>query len=220
LIIGATRGIGLGLVKLALSNYPSTTIYATARDPANATDLRTLGASNENRIKIISATTSDQQSVKEAAEEVAKSVSFLDVVIYNAGVMKGVGNVFDVGIEPLQENIETNVYGSYYTAVAFSPFLLKSTFAKKSLVLISSNFASMKLSDALFAHKAAAFGSPNFDPTAMYNISKTTLNRLGKELDYVLRPQGVPVLLLHPGLVKTSMNPFGDIGVEESVTGM
>jgi hypothetical protein len=36
----------------------------------------------------------------------------------------------------------------------------------------------------------------------------------------VLRRRGVPVLLVHPGLVKTDMNPFGDIEVEESASGM
>lgn len=52
------------------------------------------------------------------------------------------------------------------------------------------------------------------------NINKTALNRLGKELDTVLARQGLPVLLVHPGLVKTDMNAYGDIEVPESATGM
>ena len=49
---------------------------------------------------------------------------------------------------------------------------------------------------------------------------QTALNRLGKELDGVLSPKGVPVVLVHPGLVKTDMNPAGEIDVAESATGM
>jgi NAD(P)-dependent dehydrogenase (short-subunit alcohol dehydrogenase family) len=40
------------------------------------------------------------------------------------------------------------------------------------------------------------------------------------ELDLELRPKGVPVLLVHPGLPKTDMNPAGNITVEESVNGL
>jgi hypothetical protein len=49
---------------------------------------------------------------------------------------------------------------------------------------------------------------------------QTAENRLGLELDLELRPKGVPVLLIHPGLPKTDMNMFGNITVEESATGV
>jgi NAD(P)-dependent dehydrogenase (short-subunit alcohol dehydrogenase family) len=49
---------------------------------------------------------------------------------------------------------------------------------------------------------------------------KTALERLALELDLELRPKGVPVLLIHPGLPKTDMNLSGDITVDASVTGV
>lgn len=52
------------------------------------------------------------------------------------------------------------------------------------------------------------------------NTKQTALNRLGKELDTVLARQGLPVLLVHPGLVKTDMNAYGNIEVPESATGV
>ncbi|KAK9366753.1 hypothetical protein V1509DRAFT_227210 [Lipomyces kononenkoae] len=220
LLIGTTRGIGLGLVQHALSAFPSATLYTTARDPERATELQKIKASNEDRVQIFTADSTDPESIKNLAAEVAKSTDTLDLVIYNAGVLAGAGNVLDVGVSGLKDNIETNVYGAYYAAVAFAPFLLRSNFERKSLALLSSSFGSFALSDMLSAVKAAAFGTVTFDPTAMYNVSKTTLNRLGKELDLVLRPQGLPVVLIHPGLVRTDMNPLGDIDVDTSAAGI
>ncbi|OBT94409.1 hypothetical protein VE01_07758 [Pseudogymnoascus verrucosus] len=220
LVIGASRGIGLALVQQILTCYPSANVYATARDVAKASDLQSLAALNRGKLHLITADVMDPNSIKAAAAEISQRTDSLDHVIYNAGILRGVGkNILEIGIEPLKENLETNVFGAYYSAVEFTPFLLNSKFERKSLVLMSSNFGSIVLADTLFQLKTAAFGT-DFEPTAMYNISKTTLNRLGKELDQLLRPQGVPVLLLHPGLVKTDMNPFGNIGLKESVIGI
>jgi NAD(P)-dependent dehydrogenase (short-subunit alcohol dehydrogenase family) len=49
---------------------------------------------------------------------------------------------------------------------------------------------------------------------------QTAVERLALELDLELRPKGVPVLLIHPGLPKTDMNPMGNITVEASSTGV
>jgi NAD(P)-dependent dehydrogenase (short-subunit alcohol dehydrogenase family) len=95
----------------------------------------------------------------------------LDLVIYNSGVLNGLGNLLEVGVQPLKENIDTNLYGAYYAAVEFAPLLLKSGYEKKSLVLLSSSFASMQLSDDVAAAHEELFGR-GFDATAMYNISK------------------------------------------------
>jgi len=220
LVFGASRGIGLGFVQHILTHFPTATVYATVRDVAKATDLQKVVSSSYGRVRVITADTSDQSSLKSAAQEVAKMTDSLDYVIYNAGVLKGFGNIFDVGIEPLKESMDTNVYGAYYATVAFAPFLLRSKAPHKLLILLTSNFGSLGLSNAINAANQATFGTPGFDPTAIYNISKTALNRLGQEFDHVLRPQGVPVLLIHPGLVKTDMNAAGNIDIDESVTGM
>lgn len=219
-----------------LASYPNATIFATARDPTKAAELQSLASANGSRIQILQADALDISSLQLVAKTIEQSSKSLDMVIYNTGVLVGIGNMLEVGVEPLKENIETNVYGAYYAAVQFSPLLLKSAFANKSLVLISSSFGSMSLSDKVAAEHESLFG-PGYDATAMYNISKasrclliilvhrlttfqTALNRLGKELDTVLRRQGVPVLLVHPGLVKTDMNPYGDLTVDESSSGM
>ncbi|KAF2415954.1 NAD(P)-binding protein [Tothia fuscella] len=220
LVIGASRGIGLQIVAEYLTKYPSAKIYATARDVSKATELAKLASSSNGRVTIVSLIADDMKSNEAAADEIKKTTGALDHVIYNAGVLGGWGNLLEIGIEGLKTNMETNVYGAYYAAVVFSPFLLASTYSKKSLVLMSSTFGSLALATEQFKTHEVLFGSTGADPCAQYNISKTALNRLGKELDGVLNPKGVPVILVHPGLVKTDMNPVGNIDVIESANGV
>lgn len=95
----------------------------------------------------------------------------MDLVIYNSGILNGIGNLLEVGIQPLKENINTNVYGAYYAAIAFVPLLRKSNYEKKNFALLSSSFASLALSDDVAATHEQFLGA-GFDGTAMYNISK------------------------------------------------
>jgi NAD(P)-dependent dehydrogenase (short-subunit alcohol dehydrogenase family) len=237
-IVGASRGIGLEFVRQSVclvtfpfrsydltisqaANYADTTIFATARDPTKAVELQKLAAANKH-ITILKADANSAASISLAAEAIASASASqsVDRVIYNAGVLDGWGSVLEAGIKGLESNMQTNVYGAYYTAQSFTPLLLKSTYAKKSLVFLSSSFGSLELATATFESHIVLFGTKDHEPTALYNISKTALNRLGKELDTVFRPQGLPILLVHPGLVRTDMNGPGTIEADESVAGM
>lgn len=119
----------------------------------------------------------DSKSVQQAAAQIGEQSESLDVVIYNSGVLSGFGNLLDVGAQPLIENMTTNVYGAYYVAAAFAPLLLKSKYEKKSLVFLSSSFASMQLADEITSVHEEAFGK-GFDATALYNVSKVKTSSL------------------------------------------
>jgi NAD(P)-dependent dehydrogenase (short-subunit alcohol dehydrogenase family) len=155
--------------------YPSATVYAAVRDIPKAVELQQVVNLSKGRVQLLRIESGDPSSFKLAAAEIATKTQSLDFVIYNSGVLRGWGNVLEVGIEPLKENIETNVYGAYHAAVEFSPFLLKSGFQNKSLVFVSSTFASLSL--PIF-EEHQAFGMPGCDPTAMYNISKVSPRRV------------------------------------------
>lgn len=161
--------------------YPAATIFATARDPAKATDLQKLAEGHKN-IQVITADAKNGDSMKLAAERVSQISNSVDHVIYNAGVLSGWGSVLDAGIGGLKENIDTNVYGAYYASQYFTPLLLKSTYKKKSLVLLSSNFGSLTLADEIYQSHAKLFGTPDHDPTALYNISKVKLHCVYKNI--------------------------------------
>jgi NAD(P)-dependent dehydrogenase (short-subunit alcohol dehydrogenase family) len=147
-------------------------VYATARDETKATELRNVAQKSGGRVQILSADAGDLNSLNSASQEIKQSSLSLDIVIYNAGVLNGFGNILEVGVDGLKDNINTNVYGAYYTATEFAPMLLKSKCAKKSLVLLSSEYGSIALSSKVFADHEKLFGVSGYDSTAMYNISK------------------------------------------------
>jgi NAD(P)-dependent dehydrogenase (short-subunit alcohol dehydrogenase family) len=151
-------------------------VYAAVRDISKAVELQRVANSSNGRIQLLHIESTDPSSFKLAAAEIARKTQSLDIVIYNSGVLRGWGNVLEVGIESLKDNMETNVYGAYHAAVVFSPFLLRSGFQNKSLVLVSSTFASLSL--PIFEEHRNSFGMPDCDPTAMYNTSKVCPKRV------------------------------------------
>jgi NAD(P)-dependent dehydrogenase (short-subunit alcohol dehydrogenase family) len=114
-------------------------------------------------------------SIKALAVRIKKQTSSLDVVIYNAGVLTSIGNILDVGVEGLKSNLDTNFYGAYLASVEFTPFLLNSDYSRRCLVLVSSSFGSLTLSDELYEQHAQALGTPDFHAFASYDISKVSL---------------------------------------------
>jgi NAD(P)-dependent dehydrogenase (short-subunit alcohol dehydrogenase family) len=161
---------------MQLLAHPAATIYATVRDPAKATTLAAVAEKSSGRVRVLTADAVDVKSFDLVTEEIKKTYSTLDLVIYNSGVSNGFGNILDAGVQSLKDNFDVNVYGAYHAAVAFTPLLLKSTYPKKSLVYLASTFGSFGLTlQVLAAHeqiqKSAGLGS-GFDATAMYNVSK------------------------------------------------
>ena len=55
----------------------------------------------------------------------------------------------------------------------------------------------------------------------IYRSSKTGLNQVVKSLSVDLKPQGITVVSLHPGWVKTDMGgPNAPVSIDESIEGM
>ncbi|KAK9428363.1 hypothetical protein V1505DRAFT_388012 [Lipomyces doorenjongii] len=128
--------------------------------------------------------------------------------------------VTKVGLETLKQNIDVNVYGAYTAAIAFSPFVQRSSYRNRVFVLLGSSFGSITTAKENFDFHNEAFGTVGINNTAVYDISKTAEARLAIEFDLELRPQGVPFLLVHPGLTKTDMNAMGMISVDTSASGL
>jgi NAD(P)-dependent dehydrogenase (short-subunit alcohol dehydrogenase family) len=53
-----------------------------------------------------------------------------------------------------------------------------------------------------------------------YRMSKTALNMAGKSLAVDLRPKGIAVAILHPGMVATRMVNFAGIPPEQAARGL
>ena len=84
---------GLGLVKVLLER-PDAIVFAGARDPDSAKELKDLAAANPNKLHIVKLVSSDKANNVAAAEAIRKVADHIDVVIANAAV----GDCFEGGL--------------------------------------------------------------------------------------------------------------------------
>jgi NAD(P)-dependent dehydrogenase (short-subunit alcohol dehydrogenase family) len=107
LIVGASRGIGLGLVKEFLAEGDR--VIATVRDTAKASDLTALASSSGGKVKIETVDTADAKSADGLRERLAGET--FDVVVVNAGVGGPQANPRTVSDEDFNTLFLTNALG-------------------------------------------------------------------------------------------------------------
>jgi NAD(P)-dependent dehydrogenase (short-subunit alcohol dehydrogenase family) len=96
LIIGASRGIGLGFVRQLLSSSPNNFIIATYRSAAVPDTLSNFSEGDKSRLSLLRCDINDEESIKSLASEVSKLIARdeweggagLETVVVNAGVLE------------------------------------------------------------------------------------------------------------------------------------
>ncbi|UJF17809.1 SDR family oxidoreductase [Vibrio sp. SS-MA-C1-2] len=200
LITGANRGIGFEFVKQYL--YQQDRIIACCRHPESAIELQELSKQHPNRIEIIELDVSNISQINQLSENLGERT--LDLVICNAGMYgpKGIplGEITDEGF---QEVMSINVLAPLLLIQALKPKLTTNS----KVAIISSIMGSMAKNQAGGEY--------------IYRASKAAVNSIGTGLSLDLAGDGVAVMMLHPGWVKTDMGgDRADITVNESVTGL
>ena len=202
MVTGASRGIGLALVKeLAGRGWR---VLAGARHPAAAHDLQTAArAAEPGAIEILTMDVRSDESVRGAAEEAAAKVRALDVLVNNAGVFPEEGSepLEKVPLDCFEEAFAVNVVGVARVTRLLLPLLTR---AKHPRVINISSLA---------GSIAAKEDSRHY----CYSASKAALNMLTRAMAAELRPRGVTVVAVTPGWVKTDMGgPQAPLTVGES----
>ena len=201
LITGASRGIGFGLARHHLE--AGDTVIAACRTPSKAKELKALKGAARLRISKLDVTS--DKSVAALKEEIGNVP--IDILYNNAGIA-GPHNqtVDDVDYEGWTKTFETNVQGPLRVALAFKDNLKA---AKGKIVNITSGMGSI---GAL---------TPGWLMIYAYRSSKTALNMVMRILSFELQKDGVTVILMSPGWVKTDMGgENAAITVEQSVKGI
>jgi len=192
LITGANRGIGLELVR-QLKNRGEDVI-ATCRSAS--TELNSLSVRVETNVDITSG-----DSVIKLRENLKDTR--VDVLIQNAGIAE-FNSLSNLDPQSIIHQFEVN---------ALSPLCCVQTMLSKlsksaKIALISSRMGSIEDNTS-----GGSYG---------YRMSKVALCMAGKSLSVDLKPKGIPVAILHPGLVSTRMTEFTSNGIQpkESVKGL
>lgn len=197
LIVGASRGLGLGLVAEHLKR--GFDVVATVRKPEDEAPLKALPGAERLTIRHADVTSDD-----DIARLAKEAPGPLDVVFINAGII-GPKSVADAPAADLDAAFHTNVFGPIRLAHALVGKLKEQTGV---LAFMSSRMGSI--------------GEQSSGHSPVYRATKAAQNSLARSLWLTdAQDRGVTVLSVHPGWVKTDMGgPNADIDVETSVSGI
>ena len=192
LVTGTNRGIGYEYCRQLQAR--GDLVIAVCRSASE--ELKQLGVRVEDGVDI----TSDA-SVASLRDRLGGTP--IDGLINNAGIVKRV-TLEDLDFDSIREQFEVNALGALRLTHALLPHLE----AGSKIVLMTSRMGSIADNTS-----GSSYG---------YRMSKVALSMAGKSLAHDLKPRGIAVAILHPGLVQTRMTNFtsGGITPEESVKGL
>jgi NAD(P)-dependent dehydrogenase (short-subunit alcohol dehydrogenase family) len=200
LIVGATRGIGLGVTKEFLAH--GWDVIATARDPAKAAALHALEAAHPGRVAIPRLDMSDPASLDGLAGRLGSKP--LDAVLVNAGV-SGPGH-------RSADAATAEEIGALMFINAIAPIRLARSLAAK-----------IRPGSGVLAFTSSVMGSVAQNPGGheLYRASKAALNSLSAGLWGELQGRRLTMVSLHPGWVRTDMGgSSAAVSVDDSAAGI
>ncbi|RJT11379.1 3-oxoacyl-ACP reductase family protein [Rahnella inusitata] len=182
---GGSRGIGAAIVqRLANEGASVAFTYISSEEKAHAL-VKTIEASGGKAVAI-KADSADENSVRTAIDDAAKTFGKLDILVNNAGIL-AFGELDALTMDDFDRTIAINVRS----------------------VFIASQQAARHMPDG---GRIITIGSVNadrmpFQGGAVYAMSKSALVGLTKGLARDLGPRGITVNNVQPGPVDTDMNP-------------
>lgn len=197
LVQGASRGIGLGLVRALLEDDAGLRVIATCRDPERADSLSALGC---DRLSIHALDVTEPSRIESLASDLKAHGVRLSLVINAAGVLHGEG----FGPEKKLEDLDAGALQHVFAVNAFGPALLL-----KALRPVMS-----REGKAVFAAVSARVGSIGDNRLGgwyAYRASKAALNQVIKTagIEFGRRNKNAIVAALHPGTTDTGLSgPF------------
>jgi NAD(P)-dependent dehydrogenase (short-subunit alcohol dehydrogenase family) len=192
LVTGSNRGIGLEYCRQLQTRGEQ--VIAVCRQPSP--ELEALGVRLETGVDITSG-----DSVTNLVERLDGMP--IDGLIHNAGILEST-SLDRLDLASMRRQFEVNALAPLRLTQA----LLGQLQAGSKLILMTSRMGSIDDNSS-----GGSYG---------YRMSKVALNMAGRSLAIDLRPRGIAVAILHPGLVRTRMVNFNAQGIspEQAVRGL
>ena len=189
LVTGCSSGIGKATAQhLAARGW---TVYATARRPETLTDLEAAGC------RTLALDVTDEASMQAAVEAVTAAEGAVGVLVNNAGYSQS-GAIESVPMERVRAQFETNVFGLVRMCQLVLPGMREQRWGK--IV----NLSSMG-------------GRFTFPGGGFYHATKYAVEAISDALRFEVRGFGVDVILIEPGLIRTSFGDTAVHGVSEAI---
>ena len=192
LVTGANRGIGLEFCRQLQARHDQ--VIAVCRQPSP--ELEAIGVEIQSGIEL-----SSEACISAVVQNL--QTRSLDGVILNAGILQSM-DLETLDSEGIKRQFEVN---------ALAPLLLA-----QSLVELMPRGAKL----ALITSRMGSIDDNTSGGSYGYRMSKVALNMAGRSLSIDLKPRGIAVAILHPGLVSTRMINFNPKGIspEKAVIGL
>ena len=192
LVTGANRGIGLEYCRQL--SVRGDNVIAVCREAGP--ELESLGIRIEAGIELTDASAIDELMSRLLHQS-------LDGAILNAGILHSTG-LNDLDADAIRQQFEVN---------ALAPLRLASVLTRH---LSSGSWI------ALMTSRMGSIADNTSGGSYGYRMSKAALNMAGQSLAVDLKPKGIAVAILHPGLVATRMINFNPNGIspQQSVEGL
>ena len=207
LITGANKGIGLETAR-QLARDHGFTVLIGARDQKRGEEAAQTLVDEGLDAHFLLLDPTDAASVERAARFVDERFGRLDVLINNAGtsVPEDLAAPASVATSVLREVYDLNVFAPHEVTRAFWPLLQRSEGAR--LVNVSS------MAGSLAAQSDFEGPMKDFQSIA-YMSSKAALNMMTVSFAKAWKNTPHRANAIHPGSVKTELNPGGELSVEE-----
>ncbi|WP_316744285.1 SDR family NAD(P)-dependent oxidoreductase [Pedobacter antarcticus] len=190
-ITGASKGLGLALAKLVLSNGDK--VVATSRRVKELEEL--ISPAAENFLPLNVDITSDE-AVRRAIEQSIAYFGKLDIVVNNAGYSL-VGSMEEMSDQEFRETLDVNLFGTVNVIRNVMPYLRKQH--SGHIINISSNA-----------------GYVGFANATSYNAAKFAVVGLSEALAQEVSAFGIKVTLVAPGQFRTNFMEKGSIAYAKS----
>ena len=190
LVTGANRGIGLELCRQLQDRGEAVVAVCRQASP----ELEALGVRIEAGVEL-----SSEGAIADLCGRLGDLR--LDGAILNAGILEA-DDLESVTAASVLRQFEVNALAPLLLARALLPHLG----AGAKLALISSRMGSIDDNGS-----GGYYG---------YRMAKVALNMAGRSLAIDLRPRGIAVAILHPGMVATRMVGFSGIPPEQAARGL
>lgn len=185
IVTGSSGGIGLA-TSLALARKGYLT-YATMRNLAKRDSIQSVADKQHLPIRVVQLDVTDENSIKKAIQSILSEAGRIDLLVNNAGYAL-TGAFEDIGIDEIEAQYETNVFGVIRVTQVVLPVMRKQGSGR--IINISSG--------------AGRIGYPG---GSAYVSSKFALEGLSESMAYEIEQFGIKTVLVEPGFVRTN---FGE----------
>jgi NAD(P)-dependent dehydrogenase (short-subunit alcohol dehydrogenase family) len=209
LVTGANRGLGLEWVRQLAA--PADRLYATCRRPDAADALHDVAAAHPDTVDVRRFDVTDEPALDALVGHVHGDAGALDLLVNNAGISGGASadRFGTVDADTMTETLRVNAVAPHLLVQAFADLLRAGAAAEGRAVVINvtSQLGSIARTGGGGWHS--------------YKASKAALNMCTRLQAAELVDDGVIVVAMHPGWVRTDMGGSqARLSAEEAVDGM